>query len=194
MSLQWEHRPDVSVARLHGVEIISDHTLVDRNEDWSQVRSPGRARRRRAQGKRQRIVVHVTPSKTLHRFEARSGGMVVNKIVGHPAMIQQMIEEIERQNREAEEARAAGLDPTRGRRLRELWAEERGRGAGEVLRRTGQVWLSDAPREAEPFRPGRGPTEKKARAVLFTARLLVKDGRDCLAVEVEGMTVAEERA
>jgi hypothetical protein len=44
-----------------GMCIIEDQTLVDRVEDWSDVRSPSRAARRRRQGHRQRIKIIEVP-------------------------------------------------------------------------------------------------------------------------------------
>lgn len=57
-----------------GFEIREDAGMVD--EDWSGVRSPGRARRRRALGYPQRIVV--TPKKEAYR--------VGRMLVMHPLM------------------------------------------------------------------------------------------------------------
>jgi hypothetical protein len=44
-----------------GIRIIEDANLVDPHEDWSGVRSPGRARRRQRYGYRQNIVIRHKP-------------------------------------------------------------------------------------------------------------------------------------
>lgn len=46
-----------------GFRIIEDINMVDYREDWSQVRSPSRALRRRKRGHRQRIVIRSVPRK-----------------------------------------------------------------------------------------------------------------------------------
>jgi len=65
-----------------GYRIVEDPNLVDIVEDWSQVRSPSRARRRRAKH-RQRIVVTRTP---------KPGGFILEAqrvIVMHPTVAAQ---------------------------------------------------------------------------------------------------------
>lgn len=61
----------------NGLEIIEDSSLVDTHEDWSEVRSPGRARRRRAKHP-QRIKVTYTPKTTAY--------VMGNTAFMHPAM------------------------------------------------------------------------------------------------------------
>jgi hypothetical protein len=62
-----------------GLRIIENELLVvGPFEDWSQVRSPGRARRRRAKHP-QRIRSFYKPDPKLYRMDGF--------IVGHPAMI-----------------------------------------------------------------------------------------------------------
>ena len=46
-----------TLASLSGIRVITNDAVGDPYEDWSGVRSPGRARRRRAGGHPQRIVV-----------------------------------------------------------------------------------------------------------------------------------------
>lgn len=46
-----------------GLRIVEDAGMVDPYEDWSRVRSPGRARRRLRYGYRQNIVVRYKPKK-----------------------------------------------------------------------------------------------------------------------------------
>lgn len=67
-----------------GVQIIESLSMVDYVEDWSRVRSPGRAARRRRQGHRQNIEVRAVP-----RMEALSmdGGRT---IVVHPEVGREM--------------------------------------------------------------------------------------------------------
>lgn len=61
-----------------GMRIISDINMVDPVEDWSDVRSPARARRRRKLGFRQRIKTIYVPKK--HAY-AMDGGRT---LVMHP--------------------------------------------------------------------------------------------------------------
>ena len=69
---------------LGGIRIIESVQLVDGPfEDWSQVRSHGRARRRRKQGHPQRIRLCYTPSNTAMRLP--SGDVVM-----HPEMARQL--------------------------------------------------------------------------------------------------------
>jgi hypothetical protein len=61
-----------------GVRIIESLHMVDRVEDWSRVRSPGRAARRRRQGHRQNLVIRggaqlEKPAKGRGQGLARSG-------------------------------------------------------------------------------------------------------------------------
>jgi hypothetical protein len=75
---------------LSGVRITtSPHLTVGPFEDWSQVRSPSRAERRRRQGHAQRIRYYYKPSPDLLRLPDGS-------YVGHPetvARLRQMIAE-----------------------------------------------------------------------------------------------------
>lgn len=50
----------------NGLRVILDDSLVDWVEDWSQVRSPARARRRRAKHP-QRIVMRAVPRKCAYQ-------------------------------------------------------------------------------------------------------------------------------
>jgi hypothetical protein len=60
-------------------EIIESWHMVDTHEDWSRVRSPGRARRRRFKH-RQNIRVYTTPKPDLYKLP--DGTMV-----GHPQTV-----------------------------------------------------------------------------------------------------------
>ena len=61
-----------------GIDLIESDLLVDGPfEDWSEVRSPGRARRRRRRGYRQRIRLYYRPSENLVQLPDGS-------LVGHP--------------------------------------------------------------------------------------------------------------
>lgn len=65
---------------LHGTQIIETTMAVDRSkprEDWSRVRSPGCAARRRRQGKRQNIIVTYEPC----------AYAIDGKIVAHPEIV-----------------------------------------------------------------------------------------------------------
>lgn len=65
---------------LSGLKIIESVSMVDGPfEDWSQVRSPGRARRRRRQGHQQRIRLYYKPREDFLR--------TADTIIGHPATI-----------------------------------------------------------------------------------------------------------
>lgn len=61
-----------------GIRIIEDLYMVDTVEDWSGVRSPSRAARRRKQGHKQRIVYRQAPKKTSYR--------IGDTIVMHPEL------------------------------------------------------------------------------------------------------------
>jgi hypothetical protein len=53
-----------------GVRIIEDRSLVDYVEDWSKVRSPARARRRRKLGFPQNITTRATAKQTVYSIHA----------------------------------------------------------------------------------------------------------------------------
>lgn len=63
---------------LGGVQIITDVNMVDSIEDWSDVRSPSRAKRRQARGFRQNIKIKIVPKKCVY---AINGGRA---LVMHP--------------------------------------------------------------------------------------------------------------
>ena len=63
-----------------GVLIIENASLVDPYEDWSGVRSPGRARRRQRYGYRQNIVIRHKPKDRAYSID---GGRT---LIMHPAM------------------------------------------------------------------------------------------------------------
>ena len=65
-------------SHLRGFRIIEDSGLVDTTEDWSKVRSPSRAIRRRRQGHRQNIKILGTPKTEVFVFG--------NTAVMHPIM------------------------------------------------------------------------------------------------------------
>jgi hypothetical protein len=68
----------------NGVQIVESLAMVDHVEDWSGVRSPSRARRRRKQGHPQRIKITTTPKKQAYAIE---GG---RKVIMHPDMAQEL--------------------------------------------------------------------------------------------------------
>ena len=51
------------------VRVIEDRKLVDMVEDWSRVRSPSRAERRRRLGHRQNITMVAVPNKTVYSLD-----------------------------------------------------------------------------------------------------------------------------
>lgn len=63
------------------ITLIPSKHMVDTQEDWSQVRSPGRARRRRKQGHRQNIRYVIVPKSEMYH-DASTG-----KIIGHPDVL-----------------------------------------------------------------------------------------------------------
>jgi hypothetical protein len=66
-------------ASFNGMLIIEDHNLVVADgEDWSQVRSPARARRRRKRGFPQRIRTRYKPDTKVYR--------VGSNLVMHPVV------------------------------------------------------------------------------------------------------------
>lgn len=72
--------------RYNGYDVFLNDQLVDTVEDWSGVRSPGRARRRRLQGHPQRIVVTGKPKTDIYVFGGR--------MVMHPAVWDQIKKEM----------------------------------------------------------------------------------------------------
>src|SRR4051812_3357859 len=69
-----------------GVRIVTDDTLLDYREDWSRVRSPSRAARRRRHGHRQNIVMLAAPKMTAYSID---GG---HTLVMHSAMVDVLME------------------------------------------------------------------------------------------------------
>jgi hypothetical protein len=63
---------------IHGARIIENRNMVDYVDDWSRVRSPSRALRRRRQGHKQNIDIKVVPKKEALSME---GGRV---LIMHP--------------------------------------------------------------------------------------------------------------
>lgn len=71
-----------------GMQIVADPNLVVADgEDWSEVRSPARARRRRKRGFPQRIRVRYKPDPHAYRIGGR--------LVAHPAFIDALKREIQ---------------------------------------------------------------------------------------------------
>ena len=66
-----------------GMQVFLDRNLVDYVEDWSRVRSPGRARRRRKKHP-QRIVMRAVARKEAYRFQG--------KLFMHPDMWRELQE------------------------------------------------------------------------------------------------------
>jgi len=76
--LKWRYEG----ARLGGLDVVTSEFLVDDVEDWSKVRSPGRAERRRRQGHRQNIVIRQVPSRDVYQFEGT--------LFMHPQMLSEL--------------------------------------------------------------------------------------------------------
>lgn len=68
-----------------GFSIIEDTSMVDPYEDWSRVRSPGRAARRRNKHK-QNIVIRYKPKSDIYQ--------VGNKLIMHPEMAKEFKQRI----------------------------------------------------------------------------------------------------
>jgi len=66
------------------VRIIEDANLLDTVEDWSRVRSPARARRRRKRGFPQNIVYRSVPKRDIYSLD---GGRT---LVMHPAIAREV--------------------------------------------------------------------------------------------------------
>ncbi len=70
-----------SIGTWRGIEIVTDLNMVDRFEDWSDVRSPSRAERRRRRGFQQRIKIVTKPSRKVIT--------IGNRAIMHPAMYEE---------------------------------------------------------------------------------------------------------
>lgn len=69
--------------QLFGFPLVENASLTVTVEDWSQVRSPARARRRRKLGHPQRIRLRQAPDPNLYPID----GM----LVGHPSIIRFLV-------------------------------------------------------------------------------------------------------
>jgi hypothetical protein len=70
-----------------GFRVINDPSMVDIVEDWSRVRSPGRARRRRSRHKQNIAFVRVPKASMFI-----SGRLGV--IIGHPVTIAELMKHV----------------------------------------------------------------------------------------------------
>lgn len=73
----------IGLGLYNGLRLVNEPSLTETAEDWSDVRSHGRARRRRRQGHRQRIRYYLVPSKTL----ITAGDM----LIGHPETLAKLV-------------------------------------------------------------------------------------------------------
>lgn len=74
---------------LMGCRVFStSHMTIGPFEDWSKVRSPARARRRRRRGYPQRIRIYHLPDPNLIQ-------VVTGDMYGHPATIAKLMQKIE---------------------------------------------------------------------------------------------------
>lgn len=74
---------------LGGLTVFADPYMVETVEDWSEVRSPARARRRRRQGHPQRIRYVERPKLNFYQ--------IGNKLVGHPEIIRRLTNQLSQQ-------------------------------------------------------------------------------------------------
>lgn len=74
-----------------GMRIITDIHLVDITEDWSRVRSPSRAERRRRQGHRQNIIMRAVPKPHIYK--------VGDTLVMHPDIAIKLQQQTKEQQR-----------------------------------------------------------------------------------------------
>ena len=72
------------------IRFVEDIKLTDRIEDWSEVRSPARARRRRRRGFPQRIKVYLVPKADVFQIKTP----LSLTYVGHPDTIRKLKEQI----------------------------------------------------------------------------------------------------
>ncbi|WP_158809630.1 hypothetical protein [Beijerinckia sp. L45] len=77
------------IGSLNGFRLVSSDIMVDTVEDWSRVRSPGRARRRRWKH-RQNIVLCGVPKTEVLIIDATPFQPAM--IVGHPTVIAALVE------------------------------------------------------------------------------------------------------
>jgi hypothetical protein len=68
------------------MEIHRNLFLTITEEDWSDVRSPSRAKRRRAQGHKQRIRYVQVPDPNFHT--------IGNQVYGHPVTVQKLLDRL----------------------------------------------------------------------------------------------------
>lgn len=76
---------------LNGLRILEDDSLVEIVEDWSRVRSPSRAARRRKQGHRQNVVERPIPSRRV--FFSNNDGVVIM----HPDLVDELRHHVAKQ-------------------------------------------------------------------------------------------------
>jgi hypothetical protein len=74
-------------SQISGLRFIESEAMVDQVEDWSRVRSPSRAERRRRQGHRQNVRIVTTPKKEAVSLDGRTFYM-------HPVMADALRREI----------------------------------------------------------------------------------------------------
>ena len=72
-----------------GLRVVEDVFMTDTVEDWSQVRSPSRARRRRRQGHPQRIRYVQVPKADVYLI-----GKPAHTMVAHPEAIRALMAKI----------------------------------------------------------------------------------------------------
>jgi hypothetical protein len=70
-----------------GMRLLADKTMVNVVEDWSKVRSPSRAARRRKMGHRQRITYREVPKPEFYVIENHT-------IVAHPLRLEELLRQV----------------------------------------------------------------------------------------------------
>ncbi|MEP0149988.1 hypothetical protein [Roseibium sp.] len=70
------------ITTFNGLRIHADPSLEDAIEDWSMVRSPSRAKRRRKRGFPQRIKIRMVPKKDVYQFG--------RCLIMHPEMVREL--------------------------------------------------------------------------------------------------------
>lgn len=139
MDLRYVQVPPArSGMTFQGHEMRFDDSLVIRSEDWSGVRSPGRARRRLMLGHKQRIIRTATPNRKVFRYE---GHGLMPTMIMHPAMWTETVLKIAAETDFYQRASRARLDVDRAVLVRNAWRKH-GESLKDILWRAGEVKVS----------------------------------------------------
>lgn len=129
-------RPPVEV---QGYKLILDPTLVDHHEDWSKVRSPGRAKRRERRGHRQRIRRWTTPMMDVKAFAPGPRAQFPPQMFMHPARWPSFSLELAEGQDFLDRAERLSLDVKKALDVQKQWRWMAERGGRETLIR--ERWL-----------------------------------------------------